>query len=171
MATFGNTSVSGAGTASMTAGYFKGSKFTLAEDGTVTKFTAYVAGAGTNNQAVKISCYIDNAGAPGALKGCSNEVTITAAQAAGWQDFTISSFALTAGTYWLGYFAGATEAGANSYRQTTGGVHATCADSYPTPANPAAAPDGTGTRNYCIYATYTPAGRVHRLMMTGAGGG
>jgi hypothetical protein len=53
--------------------------------------------------------YADAAGAPGALIGRTNEVTIAAGRAPGWVTLGFASpVRLAAGSYWLGTHAGGT---------------------------------------------------------------
>ena len=73
------------------------------------KLTGYVSGlgAGSGSQPVRAVIYADSGGAPGALLGVSNAVTITAGRAWGWVDFTFpTSVSVSAGTVWMGYIAG-----------------------------------------------------------------
>jgi glucose/arabinose dehydrogenase len=136
--------------------------------GNVTKLTGYISGLGfaTGSQKVKTVIYANNGGAPGALLGASNEVTVAAGRAWGWVDFTFSTpVSVSAGTIWLGYIGSGTgdltqmrylnQAGAVRWNTDAGGY----ADG---PSNPF----GTGTssnKHYSLYATYTVSGHAARL--------
>jgi len=131
--------------------------------GNVTKLTGYVSGLGaaSGSQNVRAVIYANNAGAPGALLGASNPVTITAGRAWGWVDFTFPTpVAVSAGTIWMGYIASGTsdltqlrylnQAGAVRWNVDAGGY----ADG---PSNPF----GTGNssnKHYSLYATLSGSG-------------
>jgi PKD repeat protein len=156
--TFGTTTP-GSSTDSASSGYKEVSKFTSPQAGTVSKLTGYISGLGSSSgsQPVRMVVYADSNGAPGALLGVSNQVTINAGRSWGWVDFTFpSSVSVPAGTVWLGYFAGTKDGltqlrydpvgGDLQYNKNSGGYSAG-------PSNPFGTPK-TSNKHYSIYATY-----------------
>ena len=153
--TFGVTSI-GTLTDTGGGGYLDLSgPFAIGQAVTVGKLTAYLAG-GSSVSKLRGVIYADNGGAPGALIGTSNELSIAAGAAAGWVDLTFpSSLSLPAGSYWLGYWY----ADANSRHYY---VDAAASERYAPAAysstNPAPSNFGTAstsTSSYSIYASYT----------------
>src|SRR4029078_6739952 len=62
----------------------------------------------SGQQVMKGVVYADASGAPGALKGVSNQLTFSRTQAAGWYALTFSTaLELPAGKYWIGVLTGA----------------------------------------------------------------
>ena len=135
--------------------------FSAPQAGTVTKLTGYVSGLGatSGSQPVQAVIYADSGGAPGALLGVSNQVTVAAGQAWGWVDFSFSSpVSIQAGSLWMGYIAGSTndltqlryDSSPNEvhYNTNTGGYGAG-------PTNPFGNAS-LANMHYSIYATYTP---------------
>jgi hypothetical protein len=136
------------------------SKYTAPVAGSVAKLTGYISGLGsaTGTQKVRAVIYADNGGAPGALLGVSNEVTVSAGQAWGWVNFAFpSAVSVQAGTIWMGYIGGAkndltqlrydTVAGDLKYNTNSGGYAAG-------PTNPFGAVS-TSSKHYSLYATYS----------------
>ena len=94
------------------ANYFFLYRFQAVDTGNVVTFKIKTSGSGN----VKVAIYADNAGAPGALL---NAVNTSTAVVAGWNDITIGSTSVTAGSYyWLAYSSSA----AIGYYQSTGGT-------------------------------------------------
>jgi PKD repeat protein len=160
-ATFG-TSQPGSSVDSASVDNKEVSQYTAPQAGSVLKLTGYVSGLGaaSGGQPVRTVIYANAGGAPGALLGVSNQVTITAGQQWGWVDFTFPSpVAINAGLVWLGYIAGAPNdltqlrydpsPGELRYNVNAGGYAAG-------PANPFGSPL-TSNLHYSLYATYTPA--------------
>lgn len=100
MSTFGKTDV-GANTANYVTGNYKqGSRYQLTEDGDVTKITLRCKYKQTGACNVKCAIYSDSGGAPDALQGESQVVSVDDTWA--WRDFTFASpISLSAGYYWL----------------------------------------------------------------------
>ena len=151
MPTFGNTII---GTAdSAPANYLFGSKFTVAEGGTISKITAYVARY-SGTCLARVALYSDVGGLPSVkLAEGTSEVSITTA---GWYDFPIS-YTFTAGTYWLVLATGTL---INLYFTTgTTGNGMYCTNgyfTYPSFPNPIASyAPYLSTGILSIYATYT----------------
>jgi PKD repeat protein/glucose/arabinose dehydrogenase len=157
--TFGTT-VPGSSVDSATANYKEVSQYTAPQAGNVLKLTGYVSGlgAGSGSQPVRAVIYANAGGAPGALLGVSNPVTVTAGQPWGWVDFTFPSpVAVGAGLVWLGYIAGTTNdltqlrydpsPGELRYNTNPGGYAAG-------PSNPFGSTISS-IMHYSLYATYT----------------
>jgi hypothetical protein len=113
---------------------------------------------------MRLVCYADSAGAPGALKIQSNERRMNhSSDAAGypltrqWITFTLpGTVSLTAGDYWLGVIAGESS-GQVEIGYDNDGSRKTKNDTYSDgasdPFGTPAVSDGVG---YAVYATYTP---------------
>lgn len=139
-------------------------KFTLSENGSVSKLSIYCdgSGSGTGSQVVKGVIYADSSGTPGAIVGgLTNEATVTDGQAAGEVDLTYASpVALSAGDYWLGAWFGANTNTIRWYNDgTTGATVRYWDDDYdaPPPADPYSS-GSSSTTKYAIQATYTASG-------------
>jgi len=158
--TFGTTNP-GASTDTAAAGLKEVSKYTAPAPGNVTKLTGYISGLGqpTGSQPIRAVIYANAGGAPGALLGVSNQVTVNAGQAWGWVAFTFPSpVAIQAGTIWMGYIGGTTGSLTQlkydtltadlRYNQDAGGY----ADG---PSNPFGSAT-TSNKHYSLYATYGP---------------
>lgn len=158
MATFGKTDIGGSNQSTGGIEYLIVCKYTMPENGTITKITAYIRNSGATNG--KAAIYSDNAGAPNVKHAESNEVSIGAGYS--WVDFTISHVN-NAGSVplWLGvcvddgwqqkYDAGA--ANQQAYKEVV----------YPAYPDPYGAPDGYQAFAFSIYATYTPSAEVTPL--------
>jgi hypothetical protein len=71
---------------------------------TVTQLKAYLAG-GSSSSTVRGIVYRDSGGQPGAFVAVTQPVTTPAGTAAGWVQLSFASpVALSAGSYWLGYW-------------------------------------------------------------------
>ncbi|MGZ6687753.1 MAG: PIG-L family deacetylase [Solirubrobacteraceae bacterium] len=129
--------------------------FVVGQAVSVSKLTAYLGG-GSSASKLRGVIYADSGGAPGALVGTSNELSIAAGAAAGWVDLTLpSSLSLPAGSYWLGYWY-ADGNGRHYYVDAAGAERyapAAYSSTNPAPASFGAA--STSTSNYSIYASYT----------------
>jgi parallel beta-helix repeat protein len=102
--TFGKTNIGGTSKSCYFGDTHLG-KFTLNEDGTVTKITAYISGAWGNPATVRAGIYSDSAGSPSRVKGTTSNTVVSAT--AGWYNFTFSTpLSLTAGTYHIGFYSG-----------------------------------------------------------------
>jgi PKD repeat protein len=156
--TFGTTTA-GASTDAASNGLKEVSKYTAPAAGNVTKLTGYISGLGaaSGTQPVRAVIYANAGGAPGALLGVSNQVTVNAGQAWGWVDFTFPSpVAIPSGTIWMGYIGGSTGnltqlrcdtlTGDLRYNANAGGYAAG-------PSNPFGGAT-TSNKHYSLYATY-----------------
>lgn len=167
MATFGNTATGG--TSSGRKNEIIACRFTLGEDASVTKLTAYAfGGAGPGTINVRGIIYAESGGLPGILKGLTDEVVYdTATWPPAEQDFTFPSpVSLTAADYYLGVFLdNATDymylhSDAGSTDQTRFDQTVT----YPTPPDPFGTPDWQESWALEIFATYElPAGGIFYL--------
>ncbi len=164
-ATLGKTAV-GASTDPAPNGYKWGNKYTLAQQGTFSKVSAYLADntSVTGGQSLRAAIYADVSGMPGALKAQSTVITVPDGQAPAWVDFPISpGVTLPAGTYWIVLQAGTTNNGVRRYGDSSGGAEAYNADAF---SDGIADPFGTagiGGWSWSLYATYTTS--------SGGGGG
>ena len=154
--TFGTTTP-GPSSDTADANYKLASKFTAPQAGNVVKVTGYVSGLAksSGSQVVRAIFYANNAGAPGALLGVSNEVTIAARRPWGWVDFTFQSpVAIPAGTVWIGYISGSTNKVAQFRYSQINNDSQTNVNTYASgPSNPFGSAS-SGARHYSIYATY-----------------
>jgi hypothetical protein len=158
--TFGTTAPGGAwGCPGANAKY--GNKYTLGENGTVTKITAYMQGNATTtgSQRFRTMIYAADAagGGPGTLLATSQEAIVAATAAPGPVDFPFASaVSLTAGDYWL-----AQQSGASGQRACLSGT-ATAESDFNTdtytdgPSNPFSASGTVKTEvnQWTLYATY-----------------
>ena len=155
MPTFGQTTPF-TGSAPSSADRCWASKFTLSEDGDVTKVTAffdYDSGNSSNaGDNVKAVIYADSSGSPGALMAASAGVAIGAGDQT--VDFTVS-VSLTAGDYWLGVVSDSFNSRINSNLGAGGSYARKESFTYASPPDPFGTPDATGATAFGIYATYT----------------
>jgi hypothetical protein len=153
MATFGNTVGHNTNISALATNFKQGSKYTLSEDGTVTKLSLFMRDATGVARAV---IYTDAAGSPDALMAVSNEVTFSSSGSDIWVDFPLpAGVPLSAGDYWLGFIAGA---GTSSFfYDTVTNNRKFRAETYSaTPADPFGGGITTDSIQIQIYATYTP---------------
>jgi len=141
--TFGKTSIGGT-SGNSTAGYIRGSKYTLSENAEVTALSVYLDTATGN---VKKAIY----------DASLNKVyadDVGQAVVAGWNTKSGLSVGLTAGDYWLVW---KNDTSGTYYKYDAGtlnqGLYATYAYATAFPAT--LTPDGYQDRAYSIYATYT----------------
>jgi hypothetical protein len=132
------------------------SKFTLSENGDVTKLTAFFDYDAGNSSAagdnVKAVIYADSSGSPGALMAASAGVAIGAGDQT--VDFPVS-VSLTAGDYWLGVVSDGFNSRVNAADGASGSYARKESLTYASPGDPFGTPDATGTNTFGIYATYT----------------
>lgn len=164
MATFGNTSTSGATNGGAINDQAVGSKYTLSEAGEISKLTVYIGNQGAGHGACNIRCgiYDDNGsgGKPSTLLGSTSAAAISDNQALGWVDCMFSSpLALDAGNYYLVVQGDTNADGTQLYADLSSGVLYYLEDSYSNGlVNPAPSSVTLGTGNVCIYATYETEG-------------
>ena len=79
-------------------------KYAIAYPGTIVTGRLRVTGGGAGNSKVRVNVYADSGGAPGALLGRSDEVTILSSQAQSFVDLPFSTpVTVVAGSsYWFG---------------------------------------------------------------------
>ncbi len=149
MATFGTTSEAGT-EAGGSADVLVATKYTLTEDGTVSKISVY-SSASVNSRG---GIYSDNAGVPNALIVGNN----TSVGGSGWKDIALTPTFLTAGVYWIV----ANQDGNNGRAYKAGGSSQTAYKTGVTFANdlPSTFPTPTGYQDveYVSYGTYTTTG-------------
>ena len=158
-ATFGKTTV-GASKDVFSADRKRAVAYTLPSAGAVSQLSVYLEPTTVSGQQVmKGVVYADAGGAPGALKGVSNQLTFSSTQAAGWYALTFpSALELPAGKYWIGVLTGASAlvagyrydsvANSRDYNQNTYSAG---------PSNPFGAPT-IDSQQFSLYATYIAAG-------------
>jgi hypothetical protein len=157
---FGRTTVGTAPSAGMGTNQKRGSKFTLAEAGTVTSFSAYLDGNGgaSGSEDVRIVLYRDANGTPGVKLAESNVVTINSGAAGAWVTFpaTQATF-VTAGSYWLVIHTGGTAGIARNMGDgTTDPNWYSNADTFSDGPSDPFGTGNAGTGTISIYASYTP---------------
>jgi len=153
MATFGrtdNTSASEQGTDSIVA-----TKFTVAEAGTITKITAYVYA--TNGTPISMAIYADNGSGNPGTKLAEDSGSATADGTTQWYECNVS-YAFVAGTYHLAVWAGnAVTMSAFWLAGSTNQAAFKSGETFRTWPSPYGTPAAQLDREFCIYATYTPA--------------
>ena len=137
-----------------------GNRYTLSEQGSFTKVSAYLdgAGPGSGGEVLRAVIYADSGGVPGALRATTATSTIAHGQAAGWVDFSISpAVTLPPGDYWLTLQAGAVTQGARRYGVAQTGFEKWNLDAFSDgPADPFGTAN-TGDWRWSLYATYNPS--------------
>jgi N,N-dimethylformamidase beta subunit-like, C-terminal len=154
--TFGLTTI-GANTDKMLANRKRVNTFPLTVAGSVWKLTMYLTPTGTSGQQVLEGViYANQAGAPGALLGVSNQLTFHSTDPAGWYDVTFASpVALTAGTYWIGVITGSSNNVIGFRWKSVTGSRAFNTNTYTAgPSNPFGSPT-IDAEQMSIYAAYT----------------
>ena len=134
-----------------------GSKFSLADQGTFSKVSAYLdgLGSGSGSQSFRALIYADSSGSPGALRATSGQVAVPHGQSARWVDFPISpGVALPAGTYWVVLHGGPTGNSARRYGDAVTGAERYNSDSFSNGATDPFGTASTGNWIWSIYATY-----------------
>jgi hypothetical protein len=150
--TFGKTDVGTSSTTSITD-YIYGSKYTLAESGTVTSMAVYCQDS-TNYVRVAIYAADGAGGDPSTLKCESASIPITEDYGV-WVECDVPDTVLTADDYWLVVNSD----GGNNFKYAATGSGIYKSQAYGAMPNPFGTKDGPLTREYSIYATYTPSGQ------------
>jgi hypothetical protein len=156
--TFGKTTV-GASSDTFSAERKRVNRYALAEAGSVTKLSLYLAPRATSGQQVlKGVIYSDSSGKPEALLGVTEQLTFKRTNAAGWYALPLAApVKLAAGTYWIGVITGATSQVAGLRYDSVPGARAWNANTFASgPTNPFGAVTADSER-MSLYATYTPA--------------
>lgn len=159
MATFGNTNEDvNNGSTGLTPEFLMVCKYTLTENGYISKLSIYTkidVGLSFNMKGV---IYSDNSGAPNALQGSASNVTNVNSTTLAWYDLNFSSvISLTAGVYWLGV-VGQSDWGGNQFAVGTTNQYAYVINSDYYTSVPSTFPEPhtwDGPRAIDIYATYT----------------
>jgi hypothetical protein len=155
--TFGKTSV-GASSDTFASERKRVNRYTLPTAGSVTKLSVYLSPTATSGQEVlKGIVYADNAGAPGALLGVTEQLTFKSTNTAGWYGLVFSSAVkLAAGNYWIGVMTGPTASVAGFRFDSVSGSRDYNANPFVSgPTNPFGAVT-TDSEQMSVYATYTP---------------
>lgn len=174
MSTFGVTTPGGS-SGSIGSGYIRLGKFTLPENGDLSKITAYLANPNASAQVIRGIVYAaDGAdGAPSTYKGMTAEVSVADGTAAGWKDLAFASLlSLVAGDYYLGVFAGNESSQVRLYYATVTGnrYHWRTSDVYPTPPSPWTGGSVLTNVLFSINATYISGANPHYYMLHQQGG-
>lgn len=151
--TFGYTSI-GASTDNIVTANALFAKFTLTEDGTATKITAYLNDPLSDGADCKAAIYSESGTAPTDLIINSG---VTAVSGAAWYNFTIDQ-ALVAAEYWITVIH---DTQITQYFDSTGGTseYEVGGISYPNFPDPATTENWSeGTLKVSIYVTYTASG-------------
>jgi len=160
MATFGKTAIGSSVTYTWMRDGVIGCKFSLPENGKVTKISAYLHPDNWDKASGVI--YSDASGAPNVRQGYTTEYELLGTDWA-WYDFIFDiPISLLAAAYWLNIVGNGTSN--RYYYYDTGGTNQFCYEHdingytvspFP-PPNPLGTPTGYFDREMCIYATYTP---------------
>lgn len=148
---FGKTTVGGS-SGTVAADFKQVSKYVLSAELVAANVLVYLSG-GASTQVLKAVIYSDASGSPASLMTTSSEVTVGVSQAAGWVTCPVPFTTLPAGTYWIGFIAGATSGQASYRYDTVANQRAFNADTY---SGGATATFGTPTvdsRELSVYVT------------------
>ena len=163
-ATFGNNAATTAVYATAPANYLGVGKYALAVNGSVSAMSVYGRGPSSGTQKIRLVIYSDNNGSPGALRGITDEITLSGTGNVWYSaNLTGGSVSMTPGNYWLGVWFGtrsgtaygrwySATSGGSMYYVAGGGTYSSSG----TPATPCPSGGGTAASNPCIYATFTP---------------
>jgi PKD repeat protein len=165
--TFGETSV-------LTTAHGLGSNviylfgpYSPASDGTLTDLAWYNKGGGAGTDPAKIFCYLDSAGAPGALKAVTAEFN-TDGGSAGWEIHAVVTpvAILASAAYWIGAGTSAGSSDVFEATESSGGNLAYKSGAYASPPDPFGTPTGTLSWRGSTYGIYT-AGSLPTADFTG----
>lgn len=139
--------------------FMTGTRITMgATGGTVTSMSVYVTGALSpfpNNQ-YELAIYADSGGVPGSrIAYTSTSGTIVTNS---WNPLPITATFAPNTSYWLMYNTNGLSSTVNGMAYTGGGTARWRAQAFGTWPDPWGSAAGSGTRNWCLYATYTPSG-------------
>lgn len=160
MATFGKTGI-GASSLVQATNTRVGTIYTLPVNGTVSKLTVYFE-PNSFGETYRPVIYAASGTTPGAFVATGAERNISTGGGNAWYDFPLASpTSMAAGDYILGVWATiGPGSGDNSfYDAGSAGTGHLATDTYSSSTNPADpwGSDTASTRNFSIYATYTPA--------------
>lgn len=162
MTTLGITDTAGMSGSDLQLNVQYGCKFTMPVSGSVSTISIYMDGNGslTDTQQVFIATVYDDDGADGdagTLLGYTGEQTVLDAAAAAWVVFTFAApIELAAGDFWFMVHCGASSKIGRMYGKTGSTPAGLFADVYAGGPLATAASTTNYTKNYAIYATYTP---------------
>jgi hypothetical protein len=155
--TLGKTTV-GKSTDSFKADRKRVNHYALAEAGTISKLSIYLAPTATKGeQLIKGVIYSDVGGKPEALLATSEQLAFKSTDTAGWYDLPLGTpLKLAAGNYWLGVITGAASGVASFRYDSVASSRDYNANVYTSgPSNPFGAVT-TDAEQESLYATYTP---------------
>jgi hypothetical protein len=153
---FGRASKGAFFSSGLVMNYKRGSRFNLAQKGTLLNLAACLDGNGgpSGGQSLRMVIYRDSGGSPGSLVAQSSAVSVTANSNSRWVYFPAPAARLDPGNYWIMIHSGSPTAvariAADADANYRGG-----SDTYSDgAANPAAA-GATGTQTLSVFASYT----------------
>ncbi|HSD74936.1 MAG TPA: hypothetical protein VLB75_09215 [Steroidobacteraceae bacterium] len=136
--------------------YKRGSRFNLAQKGTLLNLAACLDGKGgsSGGQSLRMVLYRDSGGVPGALVAQSSAVAVSAGSSSRWVYFPAPAARLDPGNYWITIHSGSTSAIA----RITGDGDANWRGATDTYSDGATNPFGSGssgTMTLSLFASYT----------------
>jgi hypothetical protein len=159
--TLGRTSVGTIASAGLSANFKRGSKFTIAQPGSIELPCAYLDGMGgvSGSQTVRFAVYKDANGVPGQKVGESEPETVTSHDAASWVCGTFDITKVAAGDYWFVLHSGAQGGIIRDYADGTGNWYGN-ADTFSDGASDPFGAGNTGNGTLSIFVYFTPASEL-----------
>jgi len=175
MSIFGRNSSTGIAALECSTDTMWAGKFTLIENGTVSRMDAYLIRGNANN--AKLLIYDDGGagGKPGTLKGYTNTIALPVEGGTNWYGAEMTTpLSLPAGDYWL-TAVGDEDSGPDLRADVGSGLISKQVGSnfYAAPPNPWGEEDGSVVANPSIYATYEagagtyPVGLLKKGLVSG----
>jgi hypothetical protein len=153
---FGRSSKGSMFSSGLAMNYKRGSRFNLAQKGTLLNLAACLDGNGgpSGGQSLRMVLYRDSGGAPGSLVAQSSPVSVSGDSGSRWVYFPAPAAKLDPGNYWIMIHSGSTSAiariaGDGNANWRGGG------DMYSDGATNPAAAGSQGTLTLSLFATYT----------------
>jgi len=153
----GRATVAATPSSGLTSHFKRGARFTMGEAGRLFALTAYLDGngGGSGTQKLRYALYRDVGGVPATLVRQSDEVTVTAGQAAGWVTASLEPTDLAAGDYWVVIHTGDTSGVARDYGDGAANWYGN-ADPYADGASTNFGSGSAGTGTISAAAMYLP---------------
>jgi hypothetical protein len=167
---FGRTTIGTAPSDGLRADFKRGSKFTLAESGTVTQLCGYLDGQGgvSGTQSIRFVLYRDSSGVPGAKVGEAPVRTISSGAAAKWICADTALWPVTPGAYWIMLQSGGTANVARFYSDGVANWYGN-ADTFADGASDPFGAGGTGNGTLSLYAAYQTSDTLRNYGRTTVG--
>jgi hypothetical protein len=153
-AALGRTSVGAVASSGLTADHKRGSKFQLAEDGTVMQLCAYLDGLGgvsNASQLVRLVLYRDAGGVPGERVATSDVAFVDAGLQGRWFTLNADRELLGPGRYWIAIDTGDAANVLRYYADGTGNWYGNAESNLSDPSNPF----GPGASRRCAWRCTT----------------